>query len=95
MECHSIKIINATGEAKEFYEVVSGLKKRQINDAETPMGKMTITIDYADYKQVGSLKFPHSLKQDMGMMAFELKATDIKVNSGLEDSLFEVKTGIK
>jgi hypothetical protein len=55
------------------------------------MGKMKITIDYADYKQVGAVKFPHSLKQDMGMMAFELKATDIKVNSGLEDVLFEVK----
>jgi hypothetical protein len=31
------------------------------------------------------------LKQDMGMMAFELKASEIKVNSGLEDALFEVK----
>jgi hypothetical protein len=55
------------------------------------MGKMKITIDYADYKQVGSVKFPHLLKQDMGTMAFELKASEIKVNSGLEDALFEVK----
>ncbi len=91
IECHKLKILNAAGEAEEFYEVVSGFKKRQINEVESPMGKMKITIDYADYKQVGTVKFPHSLKQDMGMMAFELKATNIKVNSGLEDVLFEVK----
>lgn len=91
IECHKLKVLNAAGEAEEFYEVISGYKKRQINEVESPMGKMKITIDYADYKQVGAVKFPHSLKQDMGMMAFELKATDIKVNSGLEDVLFEVK----
>lgn len=91
IECHKLKVLNAAGEAEEFYEVVSGLKKRQINEVESPMGKMKITIDYADYKQVGSVKFPHLLKQDMGMMAFELKASEIKVNSGLEDALFEVK----
>lgn len=91
IECHKLKVLNAGGEAEEFYEVVSGFKKRQINEVESPMGKMKITIDYADYKQVGSVKFPHTLKQDMGMMAFELKASDIKVNSGLEDTLFEVK----
>jgi zinc protease len=91
IECHKLKILNAAGEAEEFYEVISGYKKRQINEVESPMGKMKITIDYADYKQVGAVKFPHSLKQDMGMMAFELKATEIKVNSGLEDVLFEVK----
>jgi zinc protease len=91
VECHKLKVLNAAGEAEEFYEVVSGLKKRQINEVESPMGKMKITIDYADYKQVGSVKFPHLLKQDMGMMAFELKASEIKVNSGLEDALFEVK----
>jgi hypothetical protein len=91
VECHKLKVLNAAGEAEEFYEVVSGLKKRQINEVESPMGKMKITIDYADYKQVGSVKFPHLLKQDMGTMAFELKASEIKVNSGLEDALFEVK----
>jgi hypothetical protein len=91
VECHKLKVLNAAGEAEEFYEVVSGFKKRQINEVESPMGKMKITIDYADYKQVGSVKFPHLLKQDMGMMAFELKASEIKVNSGLEDALFEVK----
>ena len=90
IECHKLKVLNAAGEAEEFYEVISGYKKRQINEVESPMGKMKITIDYADYKQVGAVKFPHSLKQDMGMMAFELKATDIKVNSGLVDVLFEV-----
>ena len=91
MECHALKILNAAGEAKEYYEVESGLKKRQINDIESPMGKMTIIIDYADYKSVGGIKFPHALKQDMGTMAFDFKTKEIKVNSNLDDALFEVK----
>jgi zinc protease len=91
VECHTLKILNAAGEAKEYYEVESGLKKRQINDIESPMGKMTITIDYADYKAVAGIKFPHLLKQDMGIMAFDFKTKEILVNSNLDDALFEVK----
>jgi hypothetical protein len=45
IECHKLKVLNAAGEAEEFYEVVSGFKKRQINEVESPMGKMKITID--------------------------------------------------
>ena len=91
VECYKLKVLNAAGEAQEFYEVETGLKKRQINEVESPMGKMKVTIDYADYKTIGGVKFPHFLKQDMGMAAFELKVKDLKVNAGLEDTVFEVK----
>jgi hypothetical protein len=62
---------------------------------ESPMGKMSITIDYEDYKEIGGVKFPHIMKQDMGMAAFGLKVKEIKVNSGLADALFEIKEGVK
>lgn len=92
-DCNVIIVKNATGESKEFYDVASGLKVRQLVEGEVPgMGKTTITIDYSDYKDVGSgIKFPHLLKQDMGMIAFELKASSIKINQNLDDKIFEVK----
>lgn len=95
VQCHKLKILNAVGEAEEFYEVETGLKRRQINQMESPMGKMSITIDYEDYKEIGGVKFPHIMKQDMGMAAFGLKVKEIKVNSGLADTLFEIKEGVK
>jgi zinc protease len=91
VQCHKLKVLNAAGEAEEFYEVETGYKRRQINQMESPMGKMSITIDYADYKEVGGVKFPHTMKQDMGMAAFGLKVADIKVNAGIADTVFEIK----
>lgn len=93
VDCNVLIVKNAAGESKEYYETVSGLKVRQMMESEIPgMGKATITIDYSDYKDVGGgVKFPHILKQDMGMVAFELKANSIKINQNLDDKLFEVK----
>jgi zinc protease len=89
--CNVLTIQNAVGEAKEYYSIASGLKIRQINEMETPMGATTITIDYKDYKKVGDIMFPHTLKQDMGVMAMELTVKTIKMNQNLADSIFEVK----
>jgi zinc protease len=90
-ECHILKITNAMGEGFEYYDVESGLKLRQKNETENPMGKMTIVIDYKDYKEVDGVKFPHQLKQDMGMMAFDMNVKSIKINQNLEDNIFELK----
>jgi zinc protease len=67
----------------EFYDVLTGLKIR----SESKQG----TAEYADYKAVDGILFPFSLKQTMGPQSFNLTVTEIKVNSGLKDDLFEVK----
>jgi zinc protease len=90
-DCHILKIINAMGEGFEYYDVESGLKIRQKNETESPMGKMTIVVDYKDYKEIDGVKFPHQLKQDMGMMAFDINVKSIKINQNLEDNIFELK----
>lgn len=90
-ECYIITMETAMGKSKEYYSATSGLKVRQITDAETPMGKTTITIDYSDYKAANGVLFPHTMKQDMGMFAMELKLKSLIINSGLEDSDFFVE----
>ncbi len=91
VDCHVLIINNSVGEAKEYYEVVSGLKKRQNNTINSPMGEVNMVTDFSDYKEVSGVKFPYKIKQDMGMVAFELGVVEIKVNSDIPESVFEVK----
>lgn len=90
-DCHKLKVTTTMGDAFEYYDAATGLKVRQVMDSKTPMGEMTITTDISDYRQVGGVKFPHKLKQDMGMMAFEMVIEELKVNQGLSDLLFTIE----
>lgn len=67
----------------EYYDVQSGLKIR----TESKQGN----TEYADYKPIDGILFPFSIKQTMGPQSFNLTVSEIKVNSGLKDDLFEVK----
>jgi hypothetical protein len=73
-----------------FYEVESGLKLREISDIDTPQGSFTQTIDMDDYREVEGMKFPFKLTQKMGPRSIEMIVDSIKINSGLDDSVFEV-----
>ncbi|MGL4630724.1 MAG: hypothetical protein ACRCVT_05900, partial [Leadbetterella sp.] len=90
IECHVLKITTALGEITEFYEVSSGLKIRQKSVVESQMGSQSITADYSDYKDVNGVKFPHMLKQDMGVVKMELEVKSVKINTGLSDDIFKV-----
>ncbi|MCB0744011.1 MAG: insulinase family protein, partial [Ignavibacteriae bacterium] len=75
----------------QYYDKDSGLKIREVNSVTTPQGSFTQTIDTDDYKDVDGLKFPFKLTQSMGPQSLTLEVTSIKMNTGLNDSIFEVK----
>ncbi|MCB9207234.1 MAG: insulinase family protein [Ignavibacteriales bacterium] len=75
----------------QYYDKESGLKIREVNNVTTPQGSFTQTIDTDDYKDVDGLKFPFKLTQSMGPQSLTLEVTSIKINTGLNDSIFEVK----
>jgi zinc protease len=88
--CHVLKIATLSGESTDYYEVESGMKKRQINNLNTPMGASTITQDFSDFRIIKGVKFPFKMKQDMGAMAFELNVKNIKANINPADEIFSV-----
>jgi predicted Zn-dependent peptidase len=77
--------VNKGGDRKdiEYYDVQSGLKVR----AES---KEQVT-EYADYKAVDGIMFPHSMTQNMGPQTINFVVSAIKVNTKLKDEFFEVK----
>lgn len=89
--CYKLTITVNGKSINEFYSTETGLKVRTLAVAETPMGETTVIVDYDDYREVAGVKFPYVMKQDLGMISFDLKVTDIKVNQGLNDVLFSVE----
>jgi zinc protease len=89
--CHILKVNTSMGEATEYYEVDSGLKRKQINVTETPMGTVNLSQEYSDYREVSGVKFPFKTVQDMGMVLFDMKVKSLKININPSDELFSVK----
>jgi zinc protease len=88
--CHVIKINTLSGESTDYYEVESGMKKRQINNLITPMGASTITQDFSDFRTIKGVKFPFKTKQEMGVMSFDLTVKNLKANINPADEVFNV-----
>lgn len=77
------------GSISEYYSMQSGLKKKSVTTMDAEQGKMIQSVYYDDYRDVDGIQFPHMIKQVVGPQKFELKVTEINVNSGIDDSLFQ------
>ena len=76
----------------EFYDMSSSLKLRTVTSQEGPTGAVTITVDFANYKEVEGVKFPH-VQTTSGIMPMPLKmeVKSIEVNKGIDDSVFKIE----
>jgi len=77
----------------EFYDMASSLKIREVSSSVGPDGSSaTVTTDMGDYKEAGGVLFPHSMTIS-GVFPVPMKGTvtELKVNAGIADSVFEVK----
>lgn len=78
--------------ATEYYDMESSLKIREISSSEGPDGApATVINDFADYKEVNGVLFPHSVTIS-GVFPVPMKGTitTIKVNAGIDDATFDV-----
>lgn len=74
-----------------YYAVESGLLIRTSSSVSTPQGSFNQTIDMDDYREVQGVKYPFKLVQNMGPQSIELTVTAYEINTGLPDTLFEIK----
>ncbi len=73
-----------------YFDAETGYKVREVQNIELPQGSFTQTVDMSDYQEVDGMKFAHKLIQSMGPQKVELNVESIKINTGLDDSIFEV-----
>lgn len=74
-----------------YYAVDSGLLIRTSSSISTAQGTFNQTTDMDDYREVQGVKYPFKLNQNMGPQSIELIVTSYEINTGLPDSLFEIK----
>ena len=88
-----MEVTDAEGKkTTNFFDTESFLKIREINVMEAGEQTLTITNDYLDYKEVDGILFPYTRTTSGATPApLTMKVTEIKVNSGVEDSVFKVE----
>jgi photosynthetic reaction center cytochrome c subunit len=71
-----------------YFDKKTGLLVREIRFGRTPIGRVPSQVDYADYRDVGGVKFPFQYKFQWldGRDTYQL--TDVKVNVPIDASWF-------
>lgn len=91
-EAYKITLTKPSGKkSTQYFSAESGLMIRNVSTVATAQGSFTQTIDMDDYREVEGIKYPFKLTQSFGPQTIELNVTSLQVNTGLSDSLFEVK----
>lgn len=70
---------------KMYFDAATNLLLRE----EMPLGEARKVYDYADYRTIGSVKFPFSIKRQEGEDVFNIKLEDVKINQSIAQSEFD------
>jgi hypothetical protein len=72
-----------------FYAVEDFLKIQTVETMEMQGKIQSSTTYFSDYKAVEGIRFPHLVKQDMGLQKIDFQVKSIILNVPMPDSLFE------
>ena len=89
IDCYVVKMVLPSGlRWQQYYSVETGFKLKEIKELHTQQGLFEQESFYSDYRNVGGLKFPFNIVQNMGMQKLELNVSSIKLNTGISDDIF-------
>src|SRR5262249_7796672 len=71
-----------------FIDSDTGLLYRLIRYTPTPAGRASTQIDYADYRDVGGIKFPFEINFLWLDGRYTAKIDDVKVNAAIDNKVF-------
>lgn len=92
VDCYAIKLTLPSGiRWFQFYSMETDLKFKETKEIQTKQGLFEQETYFSDYRDVDGLKFPFAIKQHIGLQEIELTVTSIEINTGLDDSVFEMK----
>lgn len=73
----------------QYFDMQSGLKLKESKVLKTPQGEFAQTMEFDNYKEVEGVLYPYKYTQTIGPQTFSLTVTQIEINKGVEDSIFE------
>lgn len=92
IKAYKLSVTDRTGsEAFEYYDMSTGLKIRTLQTTEAGDQSITNIYDFADYKEVDGIKFPHTTTATgMMPMPLTLKVKSIEVNGEISSEIFKM-----
>lgn len=79
--------INKTRTA--YFDTKTGIKVKDVIVQEVAGQQVSSTMEYEDYKEVGGIKFAHTMKITAGPQALDFKVSEIKINEGIAETDFQ------
>ena len=70
-------------------DVVIGLTVKSVKTVSQRPQTLEVPTGFSDYKEVGGIKFPHTISQSFGPQTIEFKVQEIKINDGVNAADFE------
>ncbi len=92
-DAYVVKVTKPNGKSEMYYyDVASKLKVKSSKSLEMGGQKATMTFTYSNYQLVkNGMKFPFTITQSVGPQKFNIAVKSIEINTGVADSVFEVK----
>ena len=91
VDCYKIKFILPSGiRWFQYFSVETSLKIKESKEIQTKQGLFEQETYFSDYREVKGLKYPFRIMQYLGLQEIDLTVTSIEINTGLDDSLFEL-----
>ena len=89
-DAYKLKVVKPSGKTSvEFYSTKTGLLLREESTEKIGEQEMTVSVDFADYRKVGTIMLPFSMTQTAGEQEFQMTVTDAKINEGVTDADFK------
>jgi predicted Zn-dependent peptidase len=82
-------VIAFTDKSFGYYDMETGLKLKNETIQEMNGMEMRTAIQYSDYKEVGGIKFPHTIGVAAGPQELKFEVAEIKINEGISDEDFK------
>ena len=91
-DCYTLKLTLPSGiRWFQYYSTENDLKFKETKEIQTKQGLFEQETYFSDYREVKGLKFPFTIKQYLGLQELDLNVTSIEINTGLDDSIFELR----
>lgn len=89
-DAYKVNLIYPSGKkSTQYYDVESGFLVKSSNTVESAQGAMSITTEFADYKDVKGTKVAHKIIQGTPMGSIELTVTSVERNTNPSDEMFK------
>jgi len=91
-DCYTLKLTLPSGiRWFQYYSTENDLKFKETKEIQTKQGLFEQETYFSDYREVKGLKFPFTIKQYLGLQELDLNVISIEINTGLDDSIFELR----